>query len=254
MNNKIKSTRQRRLITIKLIGKHPIESVHSFSSLEAVDRFLQMRCRAMWPETIRFYAFHILWEGLELRGNIVIDSDNKEQNDIFGRYIQLQLEDTLLLCASDPDQYLEMVQQPQWQMDRLFLDPEEQKQAYRIITTGEGLNHDQFLKLDALLAQAISKNDQAHPLILEIQKQGKPVIQQIRNLSGCKSDFIPKSILLLKQAILPAINSAFHNQTEPFGVALEDFLRTGAALQTFIHSGTDHNCQNPWNMVAERTI
>lgn len=254
MNNKTKPTKQRRLIMIELIGEQPIESIHSFSSIEAVDRFLQKRCQLMWPEAVRFYAFHILWDGLELRGGIVIDSSNKEQTNIFGQYIQLQLEDTLLLCASDPDRYLEMVQQPQWQMDRLFLNPKEQEQAYQIITTGEGLNHDEFLKLDAMLARAISKNDQAHPLILEIQKQWKPVIQQIRNLSGYKSDFVEKSILLLRQAILPAINSVLHNQTESFGVALDEFLRTGAAIQTFIHAENVSNCQNPWNMILGRTI
>lgn len=254
MNENVKSVKQRRLIMIELMGKHPIESSHSFKSFEAVDQFLQMRCQPMWPEAIRFYAFHILWDGMELRGGIVIDSDNKDQTNIFSRYIQLQLEDTLLLCASDPKQYDEMVQQPQWQMDRLFLDPNEQQQAYQIVTSGEGLNHEQFLKLDDLLAQAIRKNDQVHPLLLKIQKQGKPVIKQIRNLSGCKSDFIEKSLLLLKQAILPAINSAFQGQKESFDTALDDFLRTGSAIQTFVHAETVPDYPLRCNISAERTV
>ena len=254
MNEKIKPIKERRLIMIELMGKHPVESSHSFQSFDAVNHFLQMRCQAMWPDAIRFYAFHILWDGLELRGGIVINSESKEQTNIFSRYIQLQLEDTLLLCASDPDQYPVMVQQPQWQMDRLFLDPDEQKQAYQIITTGQGLDHEQFARLDSLMAKAISKNDQAHPLLLKILQQGKPVIQQIRDLSEYKTDFIEKALLLLKQAMLPAINSALCNQPEAFNAALDDVLRTGTAIQTFAHAETVPDNQLDWGMAAERTI
>ena len=206
------------LLQLELWGDAPPSKLHIYKSFEKADEHLRKAAGKLYPEECRSYEFTARWDDdFSSGGHITIERDDTRSKNIIIDNLASGLRRNLLLWSdgSTKNDLLQMVSQPQWQVDRLFLDQDLQDESLKMLLECDGFDHEKIEQDYMMMHRVVLLIDAYHPLLMKIFPNAVQKLQLARSMPN-RTDAYKKEVehefmLLSSDAIHAAMTD-----NEPF--------------------------------------